>query len=109
MRLDINYKKNIVRNTNTWRLNNTFLNNQQVTEEIKREIKKNSTNKCQWKHDNSKPEGFEGGSKSSLKGEVYSNTILPQETRKTSNRQPNFTLKTTGKRRTKAPKISRRK
>ena len=25
-----------VRNTNTWRLNNTFLNNQQVTEEIKK-------------------------------------------------------------------------
>ena len=24
---------------NMWRLNNTFLNNQQVTEEIKREIK----------------------------------------------------------------------
>ena len=27
-------------NTNTWRLNNTFLSNQQVPEEIKREIKK---------------------------------------------------------------------
>ena len=40
MRLDINYKKKIVRNTNTWRLNNMFLNNQQVTEEIKRGIKK---------------------------------------------------------------------
>ena len=40
MRLDINCKKKIVRNTNTWRLSNTFLNNQQVTEEIKREIKK---------------------------------------------------------------------
>ena len=40
MRLDINYKKKTVRNTNTWRLNNTFLNNQQVTEEIKKEIKK---------------------------------------------------------------------
>ena len=40
MRLDINYKKKTVKNTNTWRLNNTFLNNQQVTEEIKREIKK---------------------------------------------------------------------
>ena len=25
MRLDINYKKKTVRNTNTWRLNNTFL------------------------------------------------------------------------------------
>ena len=40
MRLDINYKKNTVRNTKTWRLNNTFLNNQQATEEIKGEIKK---------------------------------------------------------------------
>ena len=40
MRLDINYQKKTVRNTNTWRLKNAFLNNQQVTEEIKREIKK---------------------------------------------------------------------
>ena len=40
VRLDFNYKKKSVRNTNTWRLNNRFLNNQQVTEEIKREIKK---------------------------------------------------------------------
>ena len=39
MRLDINYrKKKTVRNTDTWRLNNTFINNQQV--EIKREIQK---------------------------------------------------------------------
>ena len=34
-----------------------------------------------------------GCSKSSSKREVYSNTILPQEARKTSNRQPHFTLK----------------
>ena len=42
MRLEINYlkKKKTVKNTNTRRLNNTFLNNQQVTEEIKRGIKK---------------------------------------------------------------------
>ena len=39
MRLDIKHKKKNVKNMNTWRLNNTFLNNQQVTEEIKREIK----------------------------------------------------------------------
>ena len=38
MRLDINYKKKTLRNTNTWRLNNTFLNNQKATEEIKRKI-----------------------------------------------------------------------
>ena len=41
MRLDINYKeKKTAKNKNTWRLNNMFLYNQQVTEEIKREIKK---------------------------------------------------------------------
>ena len=39
MRLDINYKKKIVRNTSTWKLSNTFINSQQVTKEIKREIK----------------------------------------------------------------------
>ena len=39
MRPNINYKQKTVRNTNIWRLNNTFLNKQQVTEEIKMEIK----------------------------------------------------------------------
>ena len=37
-----------------------------------------------------------GCSKCSSKREAYSNTRLPQET-KTSNRQPNFKPKTTGK------------
>ena len=53
-----------------------------------------------------------GCSKSSSKQEVYSNTILLPETRKTLNRQPNFTPKITGKRRTTKKnknKISRRK
>ena len=51
-----------------------------------------------------------GCTKGNVKREVYSNTSLPQETRKTSNRKPNFTPKTTGKRRRKTnPKISRRK
>ena len=47
--------------------------------------------------------------KSSPKREVSSNIILPQEIRKTLNRQPNFTYKTTGKRVLKKTKISRRK
>ena len=63
------------------------MNTQQVTEEIKREIKKISRNKWQWKHDNSKPMGC---SKNSSKMEVFSNTILPQETGKILNRQPNL-------------------
>ena len=41
-----------------------------------------------------------GCRKSSSKREVHSNTILSQEVRKTSNKQPNLTPKTTGKRTT---------
>ena len=36
LRLDVNYKKKkTIKNTNIWRLNNSLLNNQQITEEIK--------------------------------------------------------------------------
>ena len=40
MTLDINYKKTSIKITNTWRLNNTVLNNLEISEEIKEEIKK---------------------------------------------------------------------
>ena len=40
MRLEMNYREKNVKNTNTWRLNNTLLNNQEITEEIKEDIKK---------------------------------------------------------------------
>ena len=33
-------KNKTVRNTNTWRLNNTFLNKEQVSEEIKKKTRK---------------------------------------------------------------------
>ena len=40
VRLDVNYrKKKTIKNTNIWRLNNTLLNNQQIMEEIRKEIK----------------------------------------------------------------------
>ena len=48
-------------------------------------------------------------SKNGSKRKVYSNTILPQETRNISNKQPNLTLKAIRERRTKDPKGSRRK
>ena len=47
--------------------------------------------------------------KSSSQKEVYGNTILPKEKRKTLNRQPNFIPKTTGKEEQKNQKINRRK
>ena len=36
VRLDLNYRTKTIKNSNIWRLNNTLLNNQQITEEIKK-------------------------------------------------------------------------
>ena len=80
MRIDINYKKKTVRSTKTWGLNNTFLDNRQVTDEIKRDIRK-------FLETNDKETTTTQSIKSSSKREVYSNILLPQQTRNTSNRQ----------------------
>ena len=45
IRLEINDNKKSAKNTNTWRLNNMLLNNQWITEDIKEEIKKITSNK----------------------------------------------------------------
>ena len=47
-----------------------------------------------------------GCSKSSSKREVYSNAILPEETRNISNKQPYLTPKAIRERRTKTPKLA---
>ena len=39
VRLDLNYRRKTIKNSNLWRLNNTLLNNQKITEEINKEIK----------------------------------------------------------------------
>ena len=39
VRLDLYYRRKTIKNSIIWRLNNTLLNNQQITEEIKKEIK----------------------------------------------------------------------
>ena len=36
LRLDLNYRRKAVKNSNIWRLNNMLLNNQQITEDIKK-------------------------------------------------------------------------
>ena len=35
VRFDANYRRTTIKNSNIWRLNNTLLNNQQITKEIK--------------------------------------------------------------------------
>ena len=41
LRLDLNYRRKTIKNSNIWRLNNTLLNNQQITEEIKKKRNQN--------------------------------------------------------------------
>ena len=49
-----------------------------------------------------------GCSKSSSQREVYSNAVLPQETRNMSNKQPNLTPKAIRERRTKKPQCQQK-
>ena len=82
--LDVNYwEKKTIKNTNIWRLNNSLLNNQQITEEIKKRNQNMHRNKWKWKQNNPQPVGLY---KSSAKRKVHSNTGIPQETRKKSNK-----------------------
>ena len=37
--LDLNYRRKTIKNSNIWRLNNTLLNNKQITEETKKKSK----------------------------------------------------------------------
>ena len=75
-------KKNI-KNTNIWRVNNTLLNNQKITEEIKKEIKIHiETNK----NENTTTQNLWDSVKVVLRGKVHCNTSLPQKTRQKSNK-----------------------
>ena len=80
MKLEISYKKKIVKNPNMWRLNNVtkqpvdHQRNQRGNQKIPRD-------KWKWKHDDPKSVGR---SESNSKRGVCSNTILPQEIRKIS-------------------------
>ena len=76
---------------------NTFLNNQQVTEEIKREIKKFlQTNE----NENMTTQNLWDAAKVVLRGKFIAIQSYLTKQEKTSNRQPSFMPKTTGKRRT---------
>ena len=76
MRLDINYRgKKPIKQTQM-RLNNIFLNNGQVTKEIKREIKFLETSD----NENTTTQNLWDAAKTVSKREGYSNIVIPQET-----------------------------
>ena len=106
IRYQLQEKKKTVRNTNTWRLNNTFLNNQQVTEEIKREIKKLlETND----NENTTTQNIWDAAKTVLRGKLIA--IQSYLTKQEKHWIDNLTLhlKQLEKEEQKTPKISRRK
>ena len=92
----ISYKKRTAKKTqNTWLLNNMLLNNQQIPEVVKEEIKKDTWRQMNTKYNDPKPMEH---SKSSSKREVYSNTSLHQDLRISSNKQFKLTPKELGER-----------
>ena len=86
MRLGINYQKKTVRKTNTWRLKNAFLNNQQVTEEIKREIK----TFLETNDNENTTQNLWDAVKAVLRGKFIAIQSYLNKQEKTWNRQPNF-------------------
>ena len=106
MRLDINYRKKSVRNTNAWRLNITLLNNQETTEEIKEEIKKYlETND----NENTMTQNLSDAAKAVLRGKFIAIQayLKKQETRQINNLT--LHLKQLEKEEQKIPKVSRGK
>ena len=100
LKLDLNYRRKTIKNSNIWRLNNTLLNNQQITEEVKKEIKICiETNE----NENTTTQNLWDTVKAVLRGKLHSNTGIPQETRKKSNKQPNSIPKATRKGRNQKP------
>ena len=106
MRLDINYRKKSVKNTNTWRLNNTLLNNQEIIEEIKEKIKKYlETND----NENTTTQNLWDAAKAVLRGNFIAiqSYLKKQETSQINNLT--LHLKQLEKEEQKDPKVSRRK
>ena len=109
MRLDINYRKKTVKNANTWRVNNTLLNNQETTEEIKEEMKKYlETND----NENTMTQNLWDVAKAVLRGKFIAiQTYLKKQQKSQINNQTLHLkqLETEKQNKTKKPKVTRRK
>ena len=100
-RLDINYRKKTVKNTKTWRLNNTLLNNQEITEEIKKYLEKND-------NENTTAPNLSDGPKAVLRGKFI--TIQSYLKKQKTSQINNITLHVKQlEKEQKTPKVSRRK
>ena len=81
MTIEINYRKKSGKKKNIQILNNALLNNQRVNKAIKKGDQKTPQDKWKWNH---KVQNLRDAA-ISFKRKGYSNTGIPQETRKISN------------------------
>ena len=102
----MNYREKNVKNTNTWRLNNTLLNKQEITEEIKEAIKKYlETND----HDNTTIENLWDAAKAVLTGKFIAIQAYLKKQEKSQINNLTLHLKELQKEEQTKPKVSRRK
>ena len=104
MRLEMNYRGKNVKST--WRLNNTLLNNQEITEEIKKEIKKYlETNG----NENTTIQNLWDAAKAVLRGKFIAIQIYLKKQEKSQINNLTLHLKELEKEEHTKPKVSRRK
>ena len=102
VRLDFYYRKKTIKNTNMWRINNTLLNNQQITEEIKICIEMNE-------NENTTTENLWDTVKAVLRGRVIAMQSYLKKQEKNQINNLTLHLKQLEKKEMKNPRVSRRK
>ena len=100
MQLEINHKKNTKKHTKTWKLNNTFWNNEWVHNEIKEEIKRyletneneDTTTQSLWDTEKAVLRGkfiaLQAYLKKQEKAQIHSLTVYLKELQKNNKRSP---------------------
>ena len=102
IRLDLNYRRKTIKNSNIWRLNNTLLNNQHITEEIKIciEMKEN---------ENTTTQNLWNTVKAVLRGKFIAIQAYLKKQEKSQINNLTLYLKQLEKEEMKNPRVSRRK
>ena len=105
VRLDIDYRKKKLQKTNSWRLNNTLLNNKEVTEEIRRESRFLETNY----NENTRTQNLRDSAKIALRGKFIATQSYLKKQEKHQIDNLTLHLKHLEKEEQKTPNVSIRK
>ena len=102
VRLDLDYRRKTIKNSNIWRLNNTLLNNQQIKEEIKLCIETNE-------NENTTTQNLWDNVKAVLRGKFIAIQAYLKKQEKSQINNLTLHLKQLEKEEMENPRVSRRK